>query len=112
MRILVIEDDRKIALLLAEALGDVGHEVTVCLTGQEGLTRALGGNFDLVLLDYMLPDGDGPAVVRAMRTGGLGLPIVMVSARDSASDIAAGLASAHAGATRRFPGPKSHPEVE
>jgi DNA-binding response OmpR family regulator len=93
MRILVIEDDRKIALLLAEALGDVGHDVTVCLTGREGLAQALSRSFSLVLLDYMLPDVDGPGVVRAMRSAGLDLPILMVSARDAASDIADGLAS-------------------
>ena len=93
MWILVIEDDRKIALLLAEALGDVGHEVTVCLSGKEGLRQALTGGFALVLLDYMLPDIEGPAIARAVRSAGLVTPILMVSARDSGPDIAAGLAS-------------------
>ena len=93
MRILTIEDDRKIALLLAEALGDVGHDVTVCFTGEAGLTEALTGRFGLILLDYMLPDRDGPGIARSIRAAGLTTPIVMVTARDAAPDVAAGMAS-------------------
>ena len=93
MRILVIEDDRKIALLLAKGFGEAGHDVTLHVTGRAGLMAALTGGFDLVLLDNMLPDADGPSIARGIRAGGLATPIVMVSALDSAADVAAGLAS-------------------
>jgi DNA-binding response OmpR family regulator len=91
MRILVVEDDAKMAELLHRGLSREGHSVTVAHDGNQGLQKAQSQNFDTILLDIMLPGIDGLAVARRLRSGGVRTPILMLTSRDSAQDIVRGL---------------------
>ena len=92
-RILVVEDDPKVAGLLAEALGEEGHAVEVVGDGHLAAERALAQRWDLILLDYMLPGRDGPGIAAEVRAAGRATPILMLSARDAAEDVRLGRAS-------------------
>jgi two-component system OmpR family response regulator len=96
-RILVVEDDPKVAGLLAEALGEEGHAVEVVGDGHLAAERALAQPWDLILLDYMLPGRDGPGIAAEVRAAegpaGRRTPILMLSARDAAEDVRLGRAS-------------------
>ena len=92
-RILVVEDDPKVAGLLAEALGEEGHAVEVVGDGHLAAERALAQPWDLILLDYMLPGRDGPGIAAEVRAAGRATPILMLSARDAAEDVRLGRAS-------------------
>src|SRR5678816_3392033 len=87
MRILVVEDDARMAELLRRGLTHEGHEVTVAPDGINGLEAAQKESFDTILLDIMLPVLDGLAVARRLRTNGIRTPILMLTSRDSISDI-------------------------
>jgi len=80
-KILIIEDDPGIALGVKNDLALEGHDVEVAKDGLTGLERARGGEFDLVLLDIMLPKKDGYAVCRELRHAGLRTPILMLTAK-------------------------------
>ena len=90
-RILVIEDDESITLGLQMNLEAEGYRVTVAMDGEEGLTQALGGTFDLLVLDVMLPRMNGFEVVRSLRAKGENVPVVMLSARGGEMDKVMGL---------------------
>jgi two-component system, OmpR family, response regulator len=82
VRVLVIEDDERLADVLARGLADAGHEATVRHTGPDGLDAAMGDNaYDAVVLDWMLPGLDGPSVCRALRASGSAVPVLMLTAR-------------------------------
>ncbi|MBK6423912.1 MAG: response regulator [Gemmatimonadetes bacterium] len=87
MRLLVIEDDSKVAGFLEQGFREEGFEVEVAREGLSGFTRGRDGAFDLILLDYMLPGQDGPAVVGALRREGVQTPVLMLTARDDPRDI-------------------------
>lgn len=89
-RILIVEDDADIAALERDYLEVAGFQVAVERDGRAGLTRALSGSFDLVLLDVMLPGEDGMAVCRKLRAVS-DIPILMVTARTSDIDKISGL---------------------
>jgi len=91
MRILVIEDEARMGELLREGLTEEGHTVTVALDGREGLEMAEGWEFDLIILDVMLPGMDGFAIARRLRAQHNQTPILMLTARDSAKDLIEGL---------------------
>jgi DNA-binding response OmpR family regulator len=91
MRILIVEDDTRMAELLQRGLTREGHEVTLAPDGIHGLEMAQKESFDTILLDIMLPALDGLAVARRLRTSGIRTPILMLTARDSVSDIVRGL---------------------
>jgi DNA-binding response OmpR family regulator len=93
-RILVIEDDPSIRMGLEDTLTAKGYEVEVVGKGGDGADKALGGRFDLVVLDVMLPDIDGFEVLRRIRgaKGATGrLPVIMLSARGAELDRVRGL---------------------
>jgi DNA-binding response OmpR family regulator len=90
-RILVVEDEREIARLVEIHLRDQGWEVTVCHDGPSGLAAASSGQFDLVVLDLMLPGVDGLEVCRRIRAASDYLPILMLTARSSELDRVLGL---------------------
>src|SRR5262245_5313950 len=90
-RILIVEDDESITLGLEMNLQAEGYEVSVAVDGDDGLRRALEGGFDLVILDVMLPKMNGFEVVRALRSQGNHVPIVMLSARGAEMDKVMGL---------------------
>lgn len=91
MRLLVIEDELKLAQYLHKGLGENGHVVDVAHDGIEGRRLALGGDYDLVLLDVMLPGVDGFGVLQAIRSEKRALPVLMLTARDRVEDRVRGL---------------------
>jgi DNA-binding response OmpR family regulator len=91
MRILVVEDESRLAGLLRQALHEEGHSVTVSADGVEGLALARSGEFDVILLDIMLPGHDGFTVVRRLRGNKIRTPILLLTARDSPRDVVDGL---------------------
>ena len=88
--LLLIEDDRALAAMVAEYLGRAGYRVEQAGTAIEGLARARREAFDAVVLDVMLPDGDGFDVCRDIRTQSA-VPILMLTARGDAADRIVGL---------------------
>jgi DNA-binding response OmpR family regulator len=91
MRILVAEDDRRMAQLLKNTLAEEGHQVVVARDGREAFEIALYSPFDAMVLDVMLPVLSGTAVARKLREGRNQTPILMLTARDSSADIVTGL---------------------
>jgi len=91
MRILVVEDDGKMAELLRRGLTGQGHTVDVATDGLKGLEKAQAMSFDVIVLDVMLPGVDGLHVAKRLRASGIRTPILMLTARDSVPDIVRGL---------------------
>jgi len=91
MRVLVVEDDERLADVLARGLGEAGHEVAVEHDGLRGLATAGREPFDVIVLDWMLPGLDGPSVLRAMRANGDRTPVLMLTARNAVPDRIGGL---------------------
>ena len=91
MRILIVEDDRKLARQLKKVLDEQGHSVAVAADGVEGLEAAQYGEFDVLVLDVMLPGLDGFSIVRKLRGAGKTIPILLLTARDAAEDVVTGL---------------------
>ena len=93
MRILIIEDDAEAAAAMAQGLGDSGFECVVAGDGAEGLERARGGGFDVLVVDRMMPKIDGLEVVRALRREGDATPVLFLSALGEVGDRVDGLKS-------------------
>src|SRR5712692_1068686 len=93
MRVLLIEDDWKAARLLTRGLQEEGFGVDVALTGEDGEEKATVNEYDVIVLDWLLPGKDGLAVCRALRACGSSTPILMLTARDSIADRVGGLSS-------------------
>lgn len=91
MKILVIEDEKKVANFIKRGLEEDGYNVTTVHDGAEGLKQALAGDFSLVVLDWSLPKKDGLAVVKELRGAGKHLPVLMLAARGATEDIVSGL---------------------
>jgi DNA-binding response OmpR family regulator len=91
MRILVVEDERRIAAYVKRGLEEQGYAVDAAYTGVEALDWAAVVNFDLIVLDILLPELDGLAVCRELRARGDRTPILMLTARDAVDDRVAGL---------------------
>jgi two-component system, OmpR family, copper resistance phosphate regulon response regulator CusR len=91
MRLLVIEDEVKLAQYLHKGLSENGHVVDLAHDGIEGRRLATGGEYDLVLLDLMLPGIDGFGVLAAIREHKRQLPVLMLTARDKVEDRVRGL---------------------
>lgn len=91
MHILVVEDDRRIADFVAKGLGESGYSVTMAHDGEEGYLGALLNDYDLLVLDLMLPTMDGIAIARKLRAMHRTIPILMLTARDTEQDKILGL---------------------
>ena len=92
-KILLVEDEEKLARMVELELQYEGYQVDKAFDGRTGLDRALSGEYDLVLLDIMLPALSGMEVLRRLRKEGVQLPVIMLTARDSVMDKVAGLDS-------------------
>ena len=92
-RILLIEDDRNMAMGLVFNLQSEGFEVIHCLDGETGLAAMMADPFDLLVLDWMLPGADGLEVLRELRRKNVSLPVLLLTARDTKEDIVEGLDS-------------------
>src|SRR5512143_2135268 len=93
MRVLVIEDDQRLARLVARVLEEEHFAVDVAHDGEEGLEVALRGVHDVAIIDWMLPGRDGPSICRAVRSARLPLAVLMLTARTQVEDRVAGLYS-------------------
>src|SRR5882672_8694094 len=91
MRILMVEDDSRIARFVAKGLREQAYAVDVATNGEEALDRATINTYDLAILDVMIPPPDGFEVCRQLRKSGLRFPILMLTARDTTDDRVRGL---------------------
>lgn len=93
MRILVVEDEKRLNRIISEALEDEGYSVDSCFNGLDALDYAAGADYDVIILDIMMPKMDGLEVVRRLRAGGSSTPVLFLTARDSVADRVTGLES-------------------
>lgn len=91
MRLLIIEDDHKIANSLKKGLQNQSFAVDVCYNGTEGLSSAQSTNYDLIILDRMLPGTDGIQILTTLRKAGNHTPVLLLTAKDHVLERAAGL---------------------
>ena len=93
MRILVIEDERKIASFIKRGLREEGYTVDTAFDGEEGYRLTGENEYALIILDIMLPKQDGIALCRQLRNDGIESPVLMLTAKDSVQDKVRGLDS-------------------
>src|SRR6516225_6605041 len=91
LRILVVEDEAEVAHALREGLEREKYEVVIAATGEEGFFLVNAQEFDLVILDLMLPARDGLQVLSTLRKRGLQTPVLILTARDAIEDRVEGL---------------------
>ena len=91
VRVLMVEDDSRLSALLAERLANEGHDAVTAASGPAGLDLAMTGAFDVAVVDVMLPELDGFELTKALRRRHVGLPVLMLTARDAIEDRVAGL---------------------
>jgi DNA-binding response OmpR family regulator len=91
MRVLIVEDEARMAEQLRRGLEREGYSALIAFDGQQGLDLARTVEHDLLVLDWMLPKIDGRELARRLRGAGIGTPILMLTARDAPSDIVGGL---------------------
>jgi len=91
MHVLLVEDERRFAHLLARRLEGAGYSTALAFTGTHGLEQATASTWDLAVVDVMLPELDGVALTRTLRERGSEIPIIMLTARDSVEDRVRGL---------------------
>jgi len=91
VKVLLVEDERRLAQLVRRVLEEEGHRVEVAYDGLEGLRLALEGDFDVIVLDILLPEMDGVEVCQALRRAKVDTPILMLTALDSVEDKVRGL---------------------
>lgn len=108
MRILVVEDEAAIADFLERGLEAEGYSVTVASEGPDGLIEARSGQFDLLILDLMLPGMSGIEILKAFREGDGTTPVILLTARTAVEDRVEGL---DAGATDYMPKPFAFEEL-
>ena len=91
MRVLIVEDEVRLAATLQDLMELDGYAADVCHDGESGLDNALSGIYDVVILDVMLPKMDGFSVLRQLRASGSAVPVLMLTARSELSDRVSGL---------------------
>jgi two-component system OmpR family response regulator len=91
MRILVVEDEHRIAQAIKEGLEQESYAVDVCFDGEEGYNSAANDEYDIILLDVMMPGMNGYEVCRKLREEGNHTPILMLTAKDQPRDVVEGL---------------------
>ena len=93
MRLLIVEDEKKVASFLAKGLSEESYAVDVAYDGEEGAFMATENDYDLIILDLMLPGLNGIEVLKKLRGDGKTVPVLILTAKDSTDDIVAGLES-------------------
>lgn len=91
MRVLIVEDEVRLAATLQDLMELDGYAADVCHDGESGLDNALSGIYDVVILDVMLPKMNGFSVLRQLRASGSAVPVLMLTARSELSDRVSGL---------------------
>ena len=108
MRILVVEDEERLARLISRVLVEEGYAVETEVNGRQALMRALADEYDLLIVDWMLPELSGVQLVKRLRAAEVGTPAIMLTARDQIEDRVEGL---DAGADDYLPKPFAFPEL-
>lgn len=108
MRILVVEDENAIAQFISQGLREADFVIDLARTGPEGLAFALAAEYDLLILDIMLPGMDGLSLLHQLRKKGHTTPVLLLTARDAVDDRVAGL---DAGADDYLTKPFAFPEL-
>src|SRR6185312_1880864 len=108
MRLLVVEDDRDAADYLVKAFREVGHIADAATDGEDGLAMATDGQYDVLIIDRMLPKLDGLALIGTLRTKGNETPVLILSALGQVDDRVKGL---RAGGDDYLPKPYSFSEL-
>ena len=93
MRILVVEDEKKVASFIQRGLEGEGYEVDLASDGEEGVAMGEKTNYDLILMDIMLPKMDGLSAIKALREKEVSAPVLCLTAKDTVEDIVEGLDS-------------------
>ncbi|MDD2900592.1 MAG: response regulator transcription factor [Desulfuromonadaceae bacterium] len=91
MKILIVEDEKKVASFIKRGLEDDSYQVTLSHDGVDGFKRGSSGEFDLIILDYMLPKKDGLTVLHELRESGNKIPVLMLTAKSETDDVVSGL---------------------
>jgi two-component system, OmpR family, response regulator len=91
VRLLLVEDEEKVVALLKQGLGEEGHTVDVCTNGRAALGKGMPEGYDVVILDWSLPDVDGVRVLRQWREEGARTPVLMLTARGTTGEKVLGL---------------------
>ncbi|HVE99805.1 MAG TPA: response regulator transcription factor [Rubrobacteraceae bacterium] len=107
-RILIIEDEEKMARMIARVLREEGYVAETAGDGRAGLSRALDDSFDLLVVDWMLPERSGVQIVRGLRAAEVNTPVLMLTARGQVEDRVEGL---DAGADDYLAKPFALPEL-
>ena len=108
MRIMVVEDEERLARLISRVLSEEGYAVETEVNGRQALMRALADEYDLLIVDWMLPELSGVQLVKRLRAAEVGTPVIMLTARDQIEDRVEGL---DAGADDYLPKPFAFPEL-
>jgi DNA-binding response OmpR family regulator len=108
MRILVVEDEERLSHLISRVLVEEGYAVETEANGRQALMRALADDYDLLIVDWMLPELSGVQLVKRLRAAEVGTPVIMLTARDQIEDRVEGL---DAGADDYLPKPFAFPEL-
>jgi len=108
VRILIVEDEARLADRIARVLGEEGYAAETVADGRSALAGAVTEPFDLLIVDWMLPDLDGVRVVKGLRAAAVGVPVLMLTARDQIEDRVEGL---DAGADDYLPKPFAFAEL-
>ena len=91
LKVLLVEDEARIADFVRAGLAGRGFDVETCSDGDTGYERAAAGGHDVILLDIMLPGRDGLAILKELRAAGIGTPVILLTARNELGDRVAGL---------------------
>ncbi len=91
MRILVVEDEKKVSSFIKKGLEEESYAVDAAFDGEEGLNLATQGNYDLIILDVMLPKMDGLQLLEKLRAKRIPTPVMLLTARDTIEDRVKGL---------------------
>ncbi len=91
MKVLIIEDEKKIVSFIRKGFKSEGFTVDAAFDGDEGLFKATDGDYDIIILDIMLPQMDGITLCKKLRSSGKTVPIIMLTAKDAVEDRVAGL---------------------
>lgn len=91
MKVLLVEDEKKIANFVCAGFREQGFVVEHCANGDEGFARASGGSYDIIVLDIMLPGRDGLSILKGLRKAGNATPVILLTARNELDDRIEGL---------------------
>jgi DNA-binding response OmpR family regulator len=91
MHLLFVEDESKIANFVQAGLKEQGFVVDYCDNGNDGYTRAINNEYDVIILDIMVPGKDGLAILKGLRQAGRNVPVILVTARNELDDRLTGL---------------------